>query len=203
MISGKTESCSVPLNDTAFQQYHDEEWGVPTTDDHAFFEKVCLEGFQSGLSWQIILKRRKALRVAFDNFDPEPLARYSESDVIRLMNNEQIIRNRRKIMSVINNARQFDALRDEFGSLSEFFWSFEPEASTRPDYLDRSWLNSHPFTPESHALSKALKKRGWTFIGPTNMYALMQALGIVNDHVEGCPRRAIIEILRNKKPTAS
>ena len=196
MTATPEEFCLIPENDQVFQRYHDEEWGVPVVCDRAIFEKVCLEGFQSGLSWQTILHRRDALRQAFDDFSPALLARYSDSDVQRLMGNSRIIRNRRKILSVINNAKQYAKLQAEFGTLAAFFWSFEPGSVKRPALVNRRWLETHNTTPESTALSNALKARGWSYIGPTNMYALMQALGIVNDHVAGCKRRAEIEQLR-------
>lgn len=190
------ETCPIPAKDILFQRYHDEEWGVPTTNDHTIFEKVCLEGFQSGLSWRTILHRRENFRQAFDNFTPELVAQYTDKDVVRLMNNKGIIRNRRKILSTINNAQRFAHMRSKHGSLSSFFWSFEPKPDTRPKRITLQWLKDNPFNADSCALSEALKTYGWTFVGPTNMYALMQALGIVNDHVQDCPRRNHIEKLR-------
>ncbi|MFK7996897.1 MAG: DNA-3-methyladenine glycosylase I [Granulosicoccus sp.] len=192
------ETCQVPANDSLFQRYHDEEWGVPTINDQAIFEKVCLEGFQAGLNWRTVLHKRPALRQSFDDFLPERISRYNDADVRRLMNDDRIIRNRRKILSAINNARHFSSLQREFGSLANFFWSFEPASNSRPTRVTRRWLRENPFTPESTELSKALKKRGWSYVGPTTMYALMQALGLVNDHVDDCPRHASIEILRQK-----
>lgn len=190
------ESCIIPDNDTLFSRYHDEEWGVPARNSQTFFEKICLEGFQSGLSWQIVLHKRSGLRQAFDDFEPSVISDYDETDINRLMSDKRIIRNRRKIVSVVNNARRFIEFRGKYGSLAQFIWSFEPVETTRPPRITRQWLRENPFTAESTALSKALKARGWTFVGPTNLYALMQAMGIVNDHVEGCPRRAQIERLR-------
>ena len=192
-----SESCPVPINDPLFQRYHDQEWGVPTSCDRRFFEKICLEGFQSGLSWRTILHRREGFRQAFDDFDPARLVQYTDEDVERLMHDTRIIRNRRKILSVINNARRCIELQSQEGTLAAFAWSFEPSPKQRPARLTRQWLTDNPITANSTALSHALKKRGWTFVGPTTMYALMQALGIVNDHVEHCPRRAEIELLRN------
>ncbi|MFK8084229.1 MAG: DNA-3-methyladenine glycosylase I [Granulosicoccus sp.] len=197
MPSAVPETCAVPDNDTEFQQYHDHEWGVPTCVDQVFFEKVCLEGFQSGLSWRTILHRRAALRQAFDDFIPERVAVYTQEDVKRLMHNEHIIRNRRKIESAINNAQRFLELQSIYGSAASFFWRFEPSANQRPGQLNRQWLKHNTSTPQSISLAKTLKNLGWSFVGPTNMYALMQALGLVNDHVEGCPRRASIEVLRH------
>jgi len=190
------ESCPIPDNDPLFTRYHDTEWGVPATCDHVFFEKICLEGFQTGLSWRTILHRRDDFRQAFDYFDPEILVQHTDAEINRLLSNQKIIRNRRKIQSVINNAQRYLELRSEHDSLARFVWAFEPPVKERPTRLTRQWLADNPSTPASLALSKALKKRGWTFIGPVNMYALMQALGIVNDHVEQCPRRAQIERLR-------
>lgn len=194
--------CSIPVNDPLFEQYHDTEWGVPVTDDRQLFEKVCLEGFQSGLSWKTILHRREKFRRAFDNFDALKIAEYSESDVERLMQDAGIIRNQRKIRSVLNNAQRAAELKAEFGTLANFFWSYEPDQKTRPSKVTHQWLADNPQTAESQALAKALKMRGWTFTGPTNMYALMQAMGIVNDHVHKCPERTRIEELRNalKRP---
>ena len=191
------ESCPVPLNDLLFRRYHDQEWGVPSVCDRQFFEKICLEGFQSGLSWRTILHRRDGFRQAFDDFDPDRIVQYTEADIRRLMLDKRIIRNRRKILSVINNAQRYIDMQSQDGSLATFFWSFEPSSEERPARLNRRWLTDNPTTSASQALSIALKTRGWTFVGPTTMYALMQALGIVNDHVEHCPRRAEIEHLRN------
>lgn len=192
------ESCPVPKNDTVFERYHDTEWGVPETDDLKIFEKICLEGFQVGLKWQSILHRRAHFRQTFDNFNPEIISRYNQSDIRRLMNDTSIIRNRKKILSVLNNAGQYQKLRDEFGSLASFFWSYEPAKSARPKRVDCQWLAENPHTANSRAMAAELKNRGWSYIGPTNMYALMQALGIVNDHVETCPQRQRINILRDK-----
>ncbi len=187
------EHCAFPADDDLYRAYHDSEWGVPADSDQVFFEKVCLEGFQSGLSWQTILHRRDAFRRAFANFDISTLAAFDDDDVARLLQDDSIIRNRRKIRSVINNASRALELQREAGSLAAFFWQFEPEPHTRPTSVSRDWLNRNPTTPESTDLARALKKRGWFFVGPTNMYALMQALGLVNDHVGGCPVRPLVE----------
>ena len=192
------ETCPYPEHDQLFRQYHDSEWGVPKVDDQTFFEKICLEGFQSGLSWKTILHRRQAFRQAFDNFSPDAIAVYNDSDVQRLLNDERIIRNRRKIMSTINNARRFLELRSRGSSLAALCWSFEPPANTRVGIPDRRWLSDNPSTSNSEALAKTLKGLGWSYVGPVNMYALMQALGIVNDHVAGCPRRSVIDKLRKE-----
>ena len=190
------EGCDIPCDDGLFQAYHDSEWGVPQCSDQVFFEKVCLEGFQAGLSWRTILHRREAFRAAFDGFDIDAVAKFSSARLARLDKNPAIIRNKRKIASVVNNAKRAQQLRQEYGSLAQFFWQFEPSPRSRPDLINRAWLATHTQTSESVALAMALKKRGWSFVGPTNMYALMQALGIVNDHVSSCPRRANIESLR-------
>lgn len=196
------EVCPVPNGDTLFQHYHDTEWGMPVTCDRRIFEKVCLEGFQAGLSWQTILHRREQFRHAFAEFDINRVALFSEKEVDKLVLNEGIIRNRRKILSAINNANRAIELQREFGSLAAFFWSFEPATKNRPSHISLDWLKDNPSSSESVELSKELKKRGWSFVGPTTMYALMQALGLVNDHVHSCPARVKIEQARNslKRP---
>ena len=166
------------------------------TDDHRLFEKICLEGFQSGLSWITILRKRDNFRQAFADFDFEKVARFSSRDVTRLLKNEGIVRHRGKIESSVNNARRAVELRDECGSLAAYFWRWEPEPATRPRRVTRDALSRMPTTPASTALSKDLKKRGWTFVGPTTVYAFMQAMGLVNDHLEGCFRRPEIERAR-------
>lgn len=191
-----SSSCRIPVNDPLFTHYHDCEWGVPVTDDQRLFEKVCLEGFQSGLSWQTILHRREAFRQCFNHFDLATVSNYTESDVERLAGDIRIIRNRRKIRSAINNAQRALDLKAEFGTLARFFWNFEPDPLTRPSLVTQQWLSDNPYTEQSTALSRDLKQRGWSFTGPTNMYALMQAVGIVNDHVHSCPVREHIDQLR-------
>lgn len=191
------DHCPLPINDPLFQQYHDEEWGVPQLADNVFYEKVCLEGFQSGLSWRTVLHRRSAFRQVFAEFDMDVVAQYTAADLTALASDARIIRNRRKIASTVNNAKRAIELRHEYGSLAKFFWQFEPEIDTRPTLLTLTWLANNTHSPESTALAASLKHRGWTFVGPTNMYALMQALGIVNDHVSGCPRRIEVEQIRN------
>ena len=188
--------CPLPLNDPLFQHYHDTEWGRPVSCDRQFFEKLCLEGFQSGLSWRTILHRRTAFREVFKEFEMSAVAQFTENDVARLMQDTRIIRNRRKILSAINNAQCALALQNETGSIAGFFWQFEPSTRDRPAHVTRGWLKDNPHTAESTALSHALKQRGWSFVGPTNMYALMQALGIVNDHVCDCPCRQSVEQIR-------
>lgn len=172
-----------------YQHYHDHEWGFPVSDDRRLFEKVCLEGFQSGLSWLTILNKREAFRQAFAGFDMEQVAKFDEADVKRLVLDAGIVRHQGKIRSTINNANRALELRQEFGSLAAYFWTFEPESGTRPSLITRQTLNGVTTSPESIALSKDLRQRGWTFVGPTTMYALMQAMGLVNDHLAGCSAR--------------
>jgi DNA-3-methyladenine glycosylase I len=169
--------------------YHDHEWGLPVVDDHRLFEKLCLEGFQSGLSWLTILRKREAFRSAFADFDFERIARFNRRSVHRLLKDASIVRHRGKIESTINNARRAVELCDEVGSLRSYFWSFEPKRRAPPDPMP-----AH--TPESAAMSKDLKQRGFTFVGPTTAYAFMQAMGLVNDHARGCAARARCERAR-------
>ncbi len=172
-----------------YTHYHDTEWGVPMTDDRTLFEKICLEGFQSGLSWLTILRKRENFRAGFANFEFRKVAEFGEADIERLLADAGIVRHRGKIESTINNARRAIELVREAGSLSDFFWSFRPLPEHRPASMDRKTLGALGKTAESLALSKALKKRGWSFVGPTTAYAFMQAMGLVNDHLEGCWRR--------------
>jgi DNA-3-methyladenine glycosylase I len=187
-----------------YVEYHDREWGMPVTDDHRLFEKLCLEGFQAGLSWLTILRKRANFRAAFADFDFERIARYSERDVRRLLKDAGIIRHRGKIESTINNARRALEIRSEFGSLAAYVWRYEPAKSARPRRITRTELATMATTPGSIALSKELKKRGWSFVGPTTVYAFMQAMGLVNDHVEGCVIRGEVERSRErfKRPRA-
>ncbi len=178
-----------PLN----VEYHDSEWGRPVVDDTRLFEKICLEGFQSGLSWLTILRKRENFRNAFHGFSPERIARYDDADITRLLGDAGIVRHRGKIEATINNARRYEALVSEFGSLAAYLWQFEPPPDSRPPVLDRDALFAMTTTAESVALSKDLRKRGWAFVGPTTMYAAMQAMGLVNDHVEGCFARPVVE----------
>ncbi|KPF45648.1 DNA-3-methyladenine glycosylase I [Rhizobium sp. AAP43] len=179
-----------------YRRYHDEEWGRPVTDDIRLFEKICLEGFQSGLSWLTILRKRESFRTAFAGFDFHQVATFGDDDIARCLADAGIVRHRGKIVSTINNARRAIDLEDEYGSLSRYFWSYEPDASERPTRMDYATLRANPTSPTSIRLSKDLKKRGWTFVGPTTVYAFMQAMGLVNDHIEGCCCRAGIEQLR-------
>jgi DNA-3-methyladenine glycosylase I len=169
--------------------YHDTEWGRPVHDDRALFEKICLEGFQSGLSWLTILRKRDNFRRAFANFEAARVARFTPRDVTRLLADAGIVRHRGKIESTINNAKRCLDLAAEFGSLSEYVWRFEPNARRRPRILTWDVLKTMATTPESVVLSKDLRKRGWKFVGPTTIYAFMQAMGLVNDHLDGCHYR--------------
>jgi DNA-3-methyladenine glycosylase I len=173
-----------------YQHYHDQEWGFPVQDDRRLFEKICLEGFQAGLSWLTILNKRDAFRRGFSEFNIDEVARYGESESKRLLLDAGIVRHRGKIASTINNARRAQELRQEFGSLAAYFWQFEPATATRPQQITRQTMSGVTTSPESIALSKDLRKRGWSFVGPTTMYAFMQAMGLVNDHIEGCSARA-------------
>lgn len=177
-----------------YVRYHDEEWGVPVTDDIRLFEKLSLEGFQAGLSWITILRKREAFRRGFAGFDPAAVARFGSRDIARLVLDAGIVRHRGKIEAVVNNARRYPALREEFGSLASFVWSFEPARGERG--VPRVRSDIPPITPSAGAMSKALKSRGWKFVGPTTMYALFQAMGLVNDHLHGCSRRGPVSQLR-------
>jgi len=188
--------CFWCLGDPLYEAYHDEEWGRPSADDARLFEKLCLEGFQSGLSWLTILRKRENFRRAFAGFDIEKMAAFGERDVERLLGDAGIVRHRGKIVSAINNARRALELQKEAGSLAAFIWRYEPAAHLRPKRLDRETLVKLAHTEESAALSKALKKRGWSFVGPTTVYAFMQSMGLVNDHIEGCAHREASEQAR-------
>ncbi|ODV41322.1 3-methyladenine DNA glycosylase [Cupriavidus sp. UYMMa02A] len=177
--------------------YHDNEWGFPVDDDRRLFEKLCLEGFQAGLSWLTILRKREAFRKAFANFDIEKVARFGERDIQRLLGDAGIVRHRGKIEAAINNAQRAAELLETEASLAAYFWRYEPDPASRPKLLTPDVLRTMATSPESTALSKDLKRRGWRFVGPTTMYALMQAMGLVNDHQEGCCARA--EALRARK----
>jgi DNA-3-methyladenine glycosylase I len=174
----------------AYQHYHDNEWGFPVTDDRRLFEKLCLEGFQAGLSWLTILNKRESFRAGFSNFDAERIARFEAADITRLLADAGIVRHRGKIESTINNAKRVIELRNEFGSLAAYAWSHEPSPRSRPKKMTLVALRENTTSPESVAMSKDLKKRGWRFVGPTTVYAFMQAMGLVNDHLEGCHVRS-------------
>ena len=202
LVSGMTEGlragtdgvvrCSWCGDDAFYTAYHDHEWGRPTSDERYLFEKLCLEGFQSGLSWLTILRKRENFRRAFANFDAEALCRFGPDDVTRLLDDAGIVRHLGKIESVLNNARCAVELRAEAGSLHAFVQRYAPDP--RPERLDWATLRTIPKTPESTALSKDLRKRGWSFVGPTTVYAFMQAVGLVDDHVAGCS----VELVRRR-----
>ena len=176
-----------------YVSYHDTEWGFPVADDRRLFEKLCLEGFQSGLSWLTILRKRENFRKAFREFDIEAVARFGSRSVDRLLNDAGIVRNRAKIEATINNARRCTELIDEFGSFAAYAWGFEPDASSRPRRIDHATLTEMTFSPEAKAISKDLRRRGWSFVGPTTAYSFMEAVGLVNDHLDRCDVRAEVE----------
>lgn len=175
-----------------FFEYHDNEWGYPVDDDIRLFEKLCLESFQSGLSWRTILAKRENFRAAFSNFDFNIVARYNNSDIERLLKNEGIVRHRGKIEAVINNAKRAQEIVNQAGSLAAYIWSFMPDENNLPEPQTASTLE------ESIALSKALKKQGWKFVGPTTVYAFMQAMGLVNDHASECVFRDKVDQARKR-----
>jgi DNA-3-methyladenine glycosylase I len=179
-------------------RYHDDEWGFPVVDDTRLFEKLVLEGFQAGLSWLTILRKRDAFRRGFAGFDAARVARFGARDVTRLLGDAGIVRHRGKIESAINNARRALDLIEERGSIAAHVWSFEPAAKERPRTLTRAALMKLPHSKASHALAKDLKRRGWTFVGPTTVYAFMQAMGLVDDHLDGCTTRRAVEAARVK-----
>ena len=179
-----------------YDAYHAREWGRPVTDDIRLFEKISLEGFQAGLSWITILRKRERFRAVFDGFDFHKVAAYAERDVQRLLADAGIVRHRGKIEAVIHNAARAIELQREFGSLSRYFWQYEVDTRERPNKLTAEVLRGYTTAPESVALSKDLKRRGWKFVGPTTMYAFMQAMGLVNDHQHDCFARSEVETLR-------
>ncbi|MCS5592719.1 MAG: DNA-3-methyladenine glycosylase I [Gammaproteobacteria bacterium] len=190
--------CYWGKDDPDYCKYHDEEWGRPTTDDFRLFEKICLEGFQSGLSWLTILRKRENFRKAFTNFDFNKIAHYGDDEIASLLQNSGIIRHRGKIEATINNAHRAIEIVDEFGSLCAYIWQWEPQSKEphigKGDY-------DHPIpsiTATSIDLSKDLKKRGWKFFGPTTAYAFMQAMGLVNDHAQGCAFRDTVRNIREE-----
>jgi DNA-3-methyladenine glycosylase I len=176
--------------------YHDTEWGFPVAHDRRLFEKLCLEGFQSGLSWLTILRKREGFRKAFAGFDFERVASFGAKDVKRLLGDASIVRHRGKIEATINNAQRAVELVEAEGSLAAFVWQFEPDPASRPKRMTWEALLELAQTPESRALAKDLKRRGWRFVGPTTVYAFMQAMGLVNDHLDGCDARASVEAAR-------
>jgi DNA-3-methyladenine glycosylase I len=179
--------CNWPGNDEFYIHYHDTEWGVPLAGDQEMFERISLEGFQAGLSWITILKRREGFRKAFKQFDFKKVAKFAEKDIDRLMQDEGIIRNRSKILSTIKNAALVLEMQKTGESISDLVWQFAPPATKRTTSAKNfEWL---AVSPESEAISKALRSRGFSFVGPTTMYALMQSIGMINDHAPGCFRR--------------
>lgn len=190
-IDGKVR-CKWCESTTDYIKYHDVEWGYPVSDDRRLFEKICLEGFQSGLSWRTILTKRDNFRLAFSNFDFEKIAKFTQRDINRLLNDEGIVRHKGKIEATINNARCAKQLVKQEGSLAAFFWRYEPDSKmqAKPQTVST--------TAESITLSKDLKKLGWKFVGPTTAYAFMQAMGLVNDHAEGCVIRNKVKQARQK-----
>ena len=181
--------CTWCLATPDYVHYHDHEWGFPVDSDQRLFEKLCLEGFQSGLSWYTILKKREHFRAAFAGFDFHQVAQFGEADVQRLLQDAGIVRHRGKIEAAINNAQRAIEMVAQEGSLAAFFWRYEPPKPSMGTDIQAQ-------TAESQAMSKELKKRGWKFVGPTTMYALMQAMGLVNDHAPGCVTRAKVEQAR-------
>ncbi len=183
--------CSWGSSSEDYIHYHDTEWGRPTTDERTLFEKMCLEGFQSGLSWITILRKREAFREVFANFDAATVAGYGEAEVAELLTDARIIRHRGKIEATINNAQALLELHDSGRTLAGLIWSYEPDEAER-----HVWGDVPATTPESTALSKELKKLGFRFVGPTTAYAAMQAMGVVNDHFVGCVERAACDAER-------
>jgi DNA-3-methyladenine glycosylase I len=182
--------------DPLYRGYHDREWGRPVADERRLFEKLCLEGFQSGLSWLTILRKRENFRRAFEGFDIDLVARFDGGSVDRLLGDAGIVRNRAKIEATVNNARRCVELRDEFGSFAAYVWGYEPDSGSRPPVLDYAALTGLGQSRESKAMSKDLRRRGWSFVGPTTAYAFMQAMGLVNDHLDRCDLRAVVEVER-------
>ena len=188
--------CWWSTGDPLLLAYHDTEWGRPVVTDRRLFEKICLEGFQSGLSWLTILRKRDNFRSAFRDFDPDVVARFDDADVERLMADTGIVRNRAKIAATINNARHYPEVVAEFGSFAAYVWRYEPHRGSRPAAMDHQTLMAASISPESVALSKDLRRRGWAFVGPTTAYAAMEAIGLVNDHLDGCHARGAVEAER-------
>ena len=200
MMKKQEGLCRCPWFDLTkkdYIDYHDREWGVPVYDDRLLFEFLTLESAQAGLSWYTVLRKREQYRIAFDHFDPEKVARYDEQQVVRLLENPGIIRNRQKVLAAVNNARRFLEVQEEFGSFSNYMWRF---VDGKPIVHEIRTLGDYPATsPESDAMSKDLRDRGFKFVGSTICYAHMQATGMVNDHVIGCFRRQ--EIINTYRET--
>jgi len=190
------QRCWWPGDDDQYIQYHDTEWGRPVTDDTRLFEKLCLEGFQAGLSWLTILRKRENFRTAFHAFDMDEVARFSERDINRLLEDAGIVRHRGKIEATINNAGRALDLIDETGSLTDFVWGYAPDVPFGRDGESSHGSGVPSISPSATALSKDLKKRGWKFVGPTTVYSFMQSMGLVNDHLDGCLVRSACETAR-------
>ena len=185
-VTGDDPRCPWALGSPSMEDYHDTEWGFPVGSDVRLFEKLCLEAFQSGLSWRTILDKREGFRRAFAGFDPTAVATFGPDDVERLMGDASIVRNRAKIEAAIHYAGRYADLVEQEGSLAAFVWGFEPDPTEVPEPQTMST------SPSSTRLAKELKKRGWRFVGPTTAFAFMQSMGLVNDHVHGCPARATV-----------
>jgi DNA-3-methyladenine glycosylase I len=200
VISGEdgVSRCWWYQGDPLYQSYHDLEWGRPVADDGRLFEILSLEGFQSGLSWLTILRKRESFRRAFKSFDIESVARFNARSVKRLLSDSGIVRHRGKIESTINNARRCIDLIGEFGSLAQYVWSYEPDEQSRPAMLDWATLEKLTTSSEAMRMSKDLKRRGWSFIGPATVYSFMEVAGLVNDHVTGCDFREEAECERQR-----
>lgn len=198
---GKPKGCTWPGTDPLYVAYHDEEWGVPEYDDRALFEKLMLDGFQAGLSWITILKKRENFRKAFDGFEPQKIVRYQEARVERLLHNEGIIRHRGKIEATIGNARAWNRIMEDDDGFSSYLWGFVDGKPLQNRF--KSMKDIPAETELSRAVSKDLKARGFKFCGPTIVYAFMQAVGMVNDHVDGCPRQAAVEKLGRSRTARS
>jgi len=187
-----TGRCSWALSTPELREYHDNEWGLPVTDDNGLFERICLEAFQCGLSWLTVLRKREAFRRGFANFEIEVVARFDDKDVTRLLADPGIVRNRGKIVASIENARCSQEVIAELGSLAQLVWSYLPKESPAP----RIYQDVPTATPESAALAKELKRRGFRFLGPTTICALMQACGLINAHLAGCDARQRVDAAR-------
>lgn len=184
---------------TDYQRYHDDEWGHPVANDRRLFEKICLEGFQSGLSWLTILRKRVAFREAFHDFDYHKVARFDDNLVDSMLQDKRIVRHKGKITATINNAQRAIEMEGEFGSLAAWFWKFEPQQGRAP-LKSKTDARQQTTCSEAQQMSKALKQRGWKFVGPTTSYAFMQAMGMVNDHLVGCAQYAATEKMRQEFP---
>lgn len=188
--------CWWPGEDAQYIEYHDQEWGRPVTDDQKLFEKLCLEGFQSGLSWLTILRKRENFKTAFKNFEIEKVANFKQRDIEQLMNNAGIVRHRGKIEATINNAQRALELLDTVGPINKYIWSFATDNKFGRDGTSTHESGISTTSPSATALSKDLKKRGWKFVGPTTVYSFMQSMGLINDHLDGCCVQQECEELR-------